>query len=582
MSTPTTTTTHEVTLAIYDLSHGMARTLSAQFLGPNHTLDAIPHTALLVYGNEYYFGGGSGIDITSPHEFRQSRNIQPMQLLSLGPTTVSQLEFEEWCRVQRRGVYAAHRYDLFHRNCNHFCQEAAVKGLKLTRGPPEWVLQVPERVLSSPMGQLIRPMLEEMQVMGPTGAAGSSRLEEQRLSNSSSSSSSSSSSETNGSSTDALLQSNPWANMGTSSTVDSTTSSKESNESAPVASVNSTSETAVAPSVESKTVAKPSSPSKRPLSIPTPILSSYTHPLLSSDTKMLSMCFTKLKAANPDASPTLESLQKVLVPNAKTNSSPTTQTLLQQGCNALISLLEDSKTTPSHQVFALMVLRILVLHPVLDLTTSQSIMEWIQTPIEQDMDKSISYRAMAWCTLSNAVGAVQNHTYSVEELLGGNLASLVDAAIREGGLEEEAQGPIRQSIGSFLYNLVLNWDWVKQSEKKGSEQKEDEKKEGSEDGEEGLPDAIVAMLCGILENLSMEKDHETSLRKLLVLGKILTKVPLSKKKEHDDIRNGGFVNGLAWTLIKDLGYREEIAQVREGSEKGLGLTVELLAILDKC
>lgn len=197
------------------------------------------------------------------------------------------------------------------------------------------------------------------------------------------------------------------------------------------------------------------------------------------------------------------------------------------------------------------------------------------------MDKSISYRAMAWCTLSNAVGAVQNHTHSIEELLGGNLASLVDAAIREGTLEEEAQGPIRQSIGSFLYNVVLNWDWVKQPEEKTGG-KEDEKKEGSEDGEEGLPDAIVAMLCGILENLSMEKDHETSLRKLLVLGKILTKVSLSNREEKDDIGKGGYVNALAWTLIKDLGYREEISQVREGSEKGLGLTAELLAILDKC
>lgn len=33
-----------VQLAIYDLSHGMARTLSGQFLGPGHELDLIPHT----------------------------------------------------------------------------------------------------------------------------------------------------------------------------------------------------------------------------------------------------------------------------------------------------------------------------------------------------------------------------------------------------------------------------------------------------------------------------------------------------------------------------------------------------------
>jgi hypothetical protein len=43
--------TFEVQLAIYDLSRGMARTLSAQFLGgPQHAIDAIPHTGIVVYG----------------------------------------------------------------------------------------------------------------------------------------------------------------------------------------------------------------------------------------------------------------------------------------------------------------------------------------------------------------------------------------------------------------------------------------------------------------------------------------------------------------------------------------------------
>ena len=39
-----------VLLAVYDLSRGMARGLSAQFLGPDHAIDVIPHTGLVVYG----------------------------------------------------------------------------------------------------------------------------------------------------------------------------------------------------------------------------------------------------------------------------------------------------------------------------------------------------------------------------------------------------------------------------------------------------------------------------------------------------------------------------------------------------
>jgi hypothetical protein len=41
---------YEVLLAVYDLSRGMARGLSAQFLGPDFAIDVIPHTGLIVYG----------------------------------------------------------------------------------------------------------------------------------------------------------------------------------------------------------------------------------------------------------------------------------------------------------------------------------------------------------------------------------------------------------------------------------------------------------------------------------------------------------------------------------------------------
>ena len=45
----------DVDLAVYDLSRGMARNLSAQFLGPAHTIDLIPHTGI----GECRAGGGA-------------------------------------------------------------------------------------------------------------------------------------------------------------------------------------------------------------------------------------------------------------------------------------------------------------------------------------------------------------------------------------------------------------------------------------------------------------------------------------------------------------------------------------------
>ena len=166
--------TYEVHLAIYDLSRGMARSLSAQFLGPNHAIDVIPHTGIIVYGKEYYFGG-NGIECSDPTHFRSTRGLFPIQTQNLGVTRVSKAQFENWCRTHGHssGMFSNSSYDLFERNCNNFSQYAITDGLCLPNvSVPEWVLNVPQRVLSSPMGQLIRPMMEQMQITGPTGGGG--------------------------------------------------------------------------------------------------------------------------------------------------------------------------------------------------------------------------------------------------------------------------------------------------------------------------------------------------------------------------------------------------------------------------
>lgn len=69
---------HPVELYIYDLTKGMAAMMSQMLLGRH--IDGIWHTAVVVYGREYFFGGqgiqscppvsvsGSAVFVKSPIE----------------------------------------------------------------------------------------------------------------------------------------------------------------------------------------------------------------------------------------------------------------------------------------------------------------------------------------------------------------------------------------------------------------------------------------------------------------------------------------------------------------------------------
>lgn len=46
----------KVKVYLYDISNGMAKSLSPMLIGKQ--IEAVWHTGLVVYGNEYYFGGG--------------------------------------------------------------------------------------------------------------------------------------------------------------------------------------------------------------------------------------------------------------------------------------------------------------------------------------------------------------------------------------------------------------------------------------------------------------------------------------------------------------------------------------------
>ncbi|CAB9528557.1 Desumoylating isopeptidase [Seminavis robusta] len=395
----TTTTTHEVQLAVYDLSHGMARQLSAQFLGPAHAIEIIPHTAVVVFGQEYFFGGG--IQHQDPQQFRQMMGIHPVQVLSLGQTTVTKADFDQWCQTcMQSGRYSMQSYDLLNHNCNNFSHDAAMEGLKLSKGVPDWILQVPRTFLSSPMGQMIRPMLENMQV----GAAGGGGMAAP-FANAPTSTFAAAPSPP-------PPMTNPWANMPSNTKTAATNPPKKETQNGKSASKG------------------------------TPLLDSFCKPLLSSDSKTIPLCIKKITDNLQDSADkeTLESIGKALTNN--TNNQKLTSDQVQQACQIIHSkILQPNNKAIT---FALMLLRVILLQSTGQETAAQACLEWITTQITGL--SSHAARAMAWLSLSNAVSL---------SWWAAPQDGILEAAIGDFNVESQPRQEVRQAAAAFCYNWVL-------------------------------------------------------------------------------------------------------------------------------
>ncbi|XP_022771437.1 desumoylating isopeptidase 1 [Durio zibethinus] len=151
---------HKVTLNVYDLSQGLARQLSMTFLGK--VIDGIWHTGVVVYGNEYYFGGGiqhASVGVT-PYG-------KPIRVIDLGITHVPKDVFEMYLQeISPR--YTAETYNLLTHNCNNFSSEVAQ--FLVGSNIPDYILQLPNEVMSSPMGALLMPMIQNLETTLKAGA----------------------------------------------------------------------------------------------------------------------------------------------------------------------------------------------------------------------------------------------------------------------------------------------------------------------------------------------------------------------------------------------------------------------------
>lgn len=143
----------EVYLHQYDLTNGMARALSMQFIG--RQVDAVWHTSIVAFGREHYFGQGISVAPPGATQFGQ-----PHVRLLLGTTQLSLSLFTEFLNQLRQGRFTTTSYHILENNCNHFSDAAAQ--FLVGRGIPEDILALPRIALESPLGPLLSGMLSSV------------------------------------------------------------------------------------------------------------------------------------------------------------------------------------------------------------------------------------------------------------------------------------------------------------------------------------------------------------------------------------------------------------------------------------
>ncbi|CAE7763992.1 desi1, partial [Symbiodinium microadriaticum] len=131
-------------------------------------IDYIPHTGIAVFGKEYFFGGGPQVGIPG-----QSVPVPVTQVLELGETQKTCEELEAYIRNVLSLEHNEQNYDLLRHNCNHYADDVA-KFLLDGTGLPASIVNVAEEALSTPQGQALKVMIENMERSMRSGGNSSS------------------------------------------------------------------------------------------------------------------------------------------------------------------------------------------------------------------------------------------------------------------------------------------------------------------------------------------------------------------------------------------------------------------------
>lgn len=142
-----------VKLHVYDLSGGLCSALSTQLLGQH--FEAIYHTGVVAFGREWFFGGGIFNDAPG-----QTHYGTPMRAVDMGVTALDEATFIEFLDGIRPR-FRMQDYNLVTHNCNNFSEE--VVQFLTGRSIGDDILTLPQKLIATPLGASLRPMLEAQQ-----------------------------------------------------------------------------------------------------------------------------------------------------------------------------------------------------------------------------------------------------------------------------------------------------------------------------------------------------------------------------------------------------------------------------------
>jgi len=151
---------------IYDVTQGMAKGMSQLLVGKQ--IDLVPHTGIVVFGREYYFGSGPLI-CDNPGK---SVPVPVAQTMVLGETRKTRDELEAYINSVLALEHCEQNYNLLNHNCNHYANDVA-KFLLEGKGLPDHIVNFGQDALSTPQGQQLRGMIEGMERNMRQGAGGS-------------------------------------------------------------------------------------------------------------------------------------------------------------------------------------------------------------------------------------------------------------------------------------------------------------------------------------------------------------------------------------------------------------------------
>lgn len=137
-----------VRLLMYDLSHGWAKILSPLLLC--RCIETVPHTSILAYGYEFFWGGG--IQKMEHHQFVEQTGQKPVGSVLLGYTQFTDDLFHDWIE-NVRPQYTEQTYDILNKNCNHFTQACSM--FLVGEDIPEPIRDAPKAVQSSCQGKCL-------------------------------------------------------------------------------------------------------------------------------------------------------------------------------------------------------------------------------------------------------------------------------------------------------------------------------------------------------------------------------------------------------------------------------------------